>query len=99
MASSNAGESPFVPVAEIEIDAVQPDRHGFRLEGGGADGAEYRIDLHLDMPVDQRTQRVLGEILSQSELKISRKAGGTPLGELRRERSRQRSEARQSDSR
>ena len=80
----------FVPVADIEVDAVVPTKSGFRLEGQAADGADYQLELHLDLPVDQRTQQVLAEILSQSELKISRKAGGSPLAALRRERVRQR---------
>lgn len=80
----------FVPVAEIEVDAVLPTRAGFRLEGRGADGADYQLELHLDLPVDQRTQQVLAELFSQSELKISRKSGDTPLAALRRERARQR---------
>jgi len=80
----------YIPVAEIEMDAVLPTRSGFRLEGRGADGADYQLELHLDLPVDQRTQRVLAELLSQSELKISRKAGEPPLGAMRRERARQR---------
>ena len=80
----------FVPVAEIEVDAVLPTRSGFRLEGRGADGADYRMELHLDLPVDQRTQQVLAELFSQSELKISRKTGSAPLAALRRERARQR---------
>ena len=80
----------FVPVADIEVDTVVPTKSGFRLEGQAADGADYQLELHLDLPVDQRTQQVLAEILSQSELKISRKAGDMPLAALRRERARQR---------
>jgi hypothetical protein len=80
----------YVPVAEIEVDAVLPTRAGFRLDGRGADGAAYQIELHLDLPVDQRTQQVLAEIFSQSELKVSRRAGDAPLAVLRRERARQR---------
>lgn len=86
-------ESPgsrFIPVADVEIDAVLPTKSGFRLEGRGADGAEYQLELHLDLPVDQRTQQVLGELLSQSELKITRKSDASPLLALRRERARQR---------
>ena len=80
----------YVAVAEIEVDAVLPTKSGFRLEGRGADGAEYQLELHLDLPVDQRTQQVMAEIFSQSELKISRRAGDAPLAVLRRERIRQR---------
>ena len=80
----------YIPVAEIDLEAVLPTRSGFRMEGRGADGAEYQLELHLDLPVNQRTQRVLAELFSQSELKISRKAGDSPLSALRRERARQR---------
>jgi hypothetical protein len=80
----------LIPVADIEVDSVVPTKSGFRLQGRAADGADYQIELHLDLPVDHRTQRVLGEILSQSELKISRKSGDSPVAALRRERARQR---------
>jgi hypothetical protein len=80
----------FIPVADIEVDAVLPSRSGFRLEGRGADGATYQVELHLDLPVNQRTQQVLGELLSQSELKISRKSETSPLAALRRERAKPR---------
>jgi len=53
---------------------VEPARSGFVLRGFGADSAEYRLDLHLDMPVDPKTQTVLGGILSQSEWRIWRRA-------------------------
>ncbi len=64
----------FVPVADIEIDAVQPAQSGFVLAGRGGDQAEYRLEMHLDMPVDRRTRAVLGEILSQSEWRLWRRA-------------------------
>ena len=69
----NAGEG-FVPVADIEVDAVRPERSGFVLQGRGADRAEYRVEMRLDIPVDQQTQAVLGELLAQSELRIKRRA-------------------------
>lgn len=64
----------FQPLAEIEIDAVSPSRQGFTLSGEGRDRAEYRLDVHFDVPLDPRTRTVLGELLSQSELTISRRA-------------------------
>jgi hypothetical protein len=82
--------APFVSVAEIEVDAVVPARAGFRLEGRGADGAEYRVELHLDVPLNQQTHRVLGELLSQCEMKISRKTGTPSLRTARSARARQR---------
>jgi hypothetical protein len=64
----------FLPVSDIEVDVVRPERSGFVLQGRGADRAEYRIEMRLGLPVDQQTQTVLGEILAQSELKVFRKA-------------------------
>ena len=69
----NLGDG-FVPVADIEVDAVRPERSGFVLHGRGADQAEYRVEMRLDIPVDQQTQTVLGELLAQSELRIKRRA-------------------------
>ena len=69
----NAGND-FLPVSDIEVDAVRPERAGFVLQGRGADRAEYRIEMRLDFPVDQQTQTVLGEILAQSEMRVFRRA-------------------------
>jgi hypothetical protein len=74
MAADQQPDQGFLPVAEVEIDAVQPARGGFVLRGTGKDSAEYRLDVHFDMPVDHKTHAVLGEILSQSEWRISRRA-------------------------
>ncbi|MGH7539051.1 MAG: hypothetical protein ACREMF_10465 [Gemmatimonadales bacterium] len=77
----------FQRVAEIEVDLVKPERHGFTLTGQGADRAEYRLDVHFDIPLDARTRAVLGGLLAQSELTISRRPPpslATPLP--RRER-------------
>lgn len=63
----------FQPVADIEVDVVQPERNGFTLLGQGTDRAEYRLGVHFDMPLDARTRTVLGELLAQSELTISRR--------------------------
>ena len=64
-----------VPVADVEISAVMPDRTGFTLEGSGADRADYRIRLDLEVPVDQRTRGILGELLSQSKWRLWRRVG------------------------
>lgn len=64
----------FLPVAEIEVDSVEPQRTGFVLRGLGKDSAEYKLDMHLDLPVDTKTQAVLSGILSQSEWRIWRRA-------------------------
>ena len=63
----------YQPVAEIEVEAVTAERQGFTLTGQGRDRAEYQLDLHFGMPLDPRTRTVLGELLSQSELTISRR--------------------------
>ena len=64
----------YVPVANVEITAVMPQSSGFRLQGIGADGADYLMEMHLDMPIDQRTRAVLGEMLSQSDWVVYRRA-------------------------
>ncbi len=64
----------YVSVAEVEIDAVQPDRTGFVLTGRGQDRADYRLEMVLEMPIDQRTRAVLGELLAQSDWRILRRA-------------------------
>lgn len=71
--AKNAGEG-YVPVADIEVDAVRPERSGFVLQGRGADRAEYRVEMRLDLPVDSQTQNVIGEILAQSDLRVLRRA-------------------------
>lgn len=72
--NTHPSSDDFLPVADIEIDAVQPARTGFLLTGRGGDGAEYRLEMQLDMPVDQQTRSVLGELLSQSEWRLWRRA-------------------------
>jgi hypothetical protein len=64
----------FVSVAEVEIEAVQPSRSGFVLSGRGRDSAEYRLEMELELPVDLRTRRVVGELLSQSRCRLWRRA-------------------------
>ena len=82
----------FQPLAEIEIDEVKPDRRGFTLTGQGPDHAEYRLDVHIGMPLDARTRSVLGELLSHSDVTISRRpsegSGGSLAAALRARRDR-----------
>jgi hypothetical protein len=66
----------YEPLAEIEVDEVKPERQGFTLTGQGPDRAEYQVDLRFEMPLDPRTRTVLGELLSHSDLIISRRAPG-----------------------
>jgi hypothetical protein len=75
---ASQNDNGYVAVVDIEIDAVQPGPSGFVLQGRGADRAEYRLEMHLDIPVDRQTQTVLGEMLAQSEWRISRRTP-TPL--------------------
>lgn len=63
----------YQPVADFAVDAVEPEGSGFSLSGQGSDRAEYRLDLRFDMPLDARTRAVLGELLSHSELTLSRR--------------------------
>jgi hypothetical protein len=63
----------FQALASIEIDAVTPSRRGFTLTGQGADRVEYRLDVHFELPLDPRTRRVIGELLTQSDVTIARR--------------------------
>ncbi len=72
MTQSRPGEG-YALVADIPIDAVRSTAAGFVLEGRGADRGEYRLELHFDLPVDAKTRRVLGELMSQAEVRVSRR--------------------------
>src|SRR5437870_12992809 len=63
----------YEPLAEIAVDEVSPSRQGFTLTGQGRDHADYHMDLRFEMPLDVRTRAVLGELLSHSDLSISRR--------------------------
>jgi len=63
----------FQALASIEIDAVTPSRRGFTLTGQGADRVEYRLDVHFELPLDSRTRKVIGELLTQSDVTIARR--------------------------
>jgi hypothetical protein len=80
--------SAYEPLAEIEVDAVRPEAHGFMLTGQGPDHTEYQLDLRFEMPLDPRTRSVLGELLSHSDLIISRRTGGGLIQALRLRRNR-----------
>lgn len=74
--SQSPTSSPYYQrVAAIAIDAVTPSDRGFTLTGQGAppDGALYRLELRFELPLDPRTRTVLGELLSQSDLTVSRR--------------------------
>src|SRR2546427_12047025 len=78
----------YEPLAEIEVDAASPSHQGFTLMGQGPDHAEYQLDLRFEMPLDSRTRTVLGELLSHSDLTISRRAPGALVQALRQRRNR-----------
>jgi hypothetical protein len=67
---------------------VKPEPQGFTLTGQGPDRAEYRLDVHFGMPLDPRTRSVLGELLSQADLTIARRAPESAAGALRARRDR-----------
>lgn len=75
----------FVRVADIEIDEVAPAASGFLLTGRGQDRADYRVEMTLEMPMDQRTRAVVAELLSQSDFCVSRRAR-QPVGGARARR-------------
>ena len=75
-------------LADIEVEAVEPERHGFTLVGEGPDHAGYRVELRFEMPLDPRTRSVVGELLSQSGLVISRRAPARLAGGLKTRRER-----------
>jgi hypothetical protein len=78
MSPTKAQEQGFVRVAVVEVEAVRPGPQGFILDGRGADRADYRLELEFEMPLDPRTRSVLGELLTQSEWKLSRRVRESP---------------------
>ena len=72
MTQSRTSEG-FTLVADVPIDAVRSTTAGFVLEGRGADRDDYRLELHFDFPVDAKTRKVLGELMSQAEVRVSRR--------------------------
>lgn len=73
MAESRTGEG-YALVADIPIEAVRSTAAGFVLEGRGADRDDYRLELHFDLKVDVKTRKVLGELMSQAEVRVSRRS-------------------------
>ena len=96
MAGTDRADQDYLPLADIEINAVKTGRTEFILTGRGADRADYRIAMHSGVPIDQRTSQVLGEIFAQSDWRILRRAR-QPLH--RGPQNRQRSEPRKSSKR
>ncbi len=73
MTPAEAESQGFVRVADVEVEAVRPAAQGFVLDGRGADRSDYRLEMEFEMPLDPRTRSVLGELLTQSRWKLSRR--------------------------
>ncbi len=71
MGTEPAADS-FDLVADVPIEEVHATPDGFVMQGRGTDRSGYRLEMHLDWPVDVRTKKVLGEILSQAEVRVMR---------------------------
>jgi len=65
----------FALVADIPIEEVRTAAATVVLQGHGTDRQEYRLELHFDIPVDAKTRKVLGELMSQADVRLSRRAG------------------------
>ena len=88
MSKPNPG-SP-VTIADFEVTTALPRDGGFTLNGEGRDGANYELSLDLDMPMSNETRLALGEMLAQSECRLSRVApppslrtGARRIGQVR----------------
>jgi len=73
MTPAEAESEGFVRVADVEVDAVKPGTKGFVLDGRGADRSDYRLEMEFEMPLDPKTRSVLGELLTQSQWRLSRR--------------------------
>ena len=73
MTPAEAQQQGFVRVADVEVDAVRPSSQGFVLDGRGEDRADYRLEMEFEMPLDPQTRSVLGELLTQSQWRLSRR--------------------------
>jgi hypothetical protein len=68
-------ETPtYQRLADIAVETVQLEPRGFTLHGTGPGETDYQVEVRFEMPLDGRTRAVLGELLSQAEITISRKA-------------------------
>jgi hypothetical protein len=73
-------------VTKIAVDEVRPEQHGFVLRGQGEDLNEYQVDLQFELPLDARTRVVLGELLTQATVAVSRLGQPAPVRRARRDR-------------
>jgi hypothetical protein len=72
-------------VTKIAVEGVRPEQHGFVLTGQGDDRNAYRVDLQFELPLDARTRVVLGELLTQATVDVSRVAAPAPAARSRRD--------------
>ena len=63
----------FEVVAVVSVEEVRASGAGFVLAGRGTDRQDYRVELRFDVPVDAKTRKVLGELLSEVELRVLRR--------------------------
>jgi hypothetical protein len=72
-------------VTKIAVDDVRPEGHGFVLRGQGDDRAEYQVNLQFELPLDARTRVVLGELLTQATVAMTRVPAASPAPRQRRD--------------
>ena len=68
--SPDQSSDSFEVVAIVSVDEVRASGAGFVLSGRGTDQHDYRVELSFDVPVDAKTRKVLGELLSEAELRV-----------------------------
>jgi len=70
------GSFRVFPAYRVQYNSARgpttPTSSGFVLSGRGKDGADYRLEVTLEMPMDAKTRSVVAELLSQSDFKLSR---------------------------
>ena len=72
-------------MTKIAVDDVRPEAHGFVLSGQGDDRVTYQVNLQFELPLDARTRAVLGELLTQATVAVSRIPPAAPARRQRRD--------------
>jgi hypothetical protein len=67
-----SNNNDLIMVADIQVTEVEPGRTTLQMRGSGADNSDYRMELHLEVPMDRTTRTALGELLAQSDLRVWR---------------------------
>jgi hypothetical protein len=67
-----SNNNELIMVADIQVTEVEPGRTTLQMRGSGADNSDYRMELHLEVPMDRTTRTALGELLAQSDLRVWR---------------------------